>query len=398
MSYLTLKEGAAPSTPASGDGTYYNSTVGEPRFINDNGVDVNLTPNRKYNWLQNSGFWFAQRQAPGTLTTYSATAGRAISADRWGITNENASVQYQRTDTSGAPETGLVGRYYGTFTKITNTGKIVLSQVVEGSNTNVLRGSTVRVQIYAKANTNTTWRLGLAQLTSAGTIDTIPATFVSAFGAAGTDPTLGTNLSYIAPKSSVTPDNGTVNGNAIDIAVTTAWQRFGVVFDVPSSAKNLVVLIWSNGQITNTTGTLSVSQVSLTDGMAIQDWAPFDYSEELIRCQRYYCKSFNVDTAPAQNAGLAGAMRGHVSVAGATANQPIGVRFPVAMRVAPTTTTFYNPSNADAFVRNTTAGTNATATAASTPAENGMDVFFTGLAAWTVAQAVAVHYSADADL
>lgn len=77
---------------------------------------------------------------------------------------------------------------------------------------------------------------------------------------------------------------------------------------------------------------------------------------------------------------------------------PIGIRFPVHMRAAPTTLTFYNPSAANAFVRNTTAGSNATATASANVAASGMDATFTGIAAWTVAQSVALHYTADAEL
>lgn len=399
MSYATLNESAAPSTPASGKGVHYNSTLGEPHFVDDNGVDINLAPNRKFNWVRNSGFWFAQRQAPGTLTTYSNTTGRSITADGWGVTNENASVQYIRTDTSAAPETGLVGRFYGSFTKLTSTGKIVVTQAIEGNDTAVLRGSTVRVQCLLKAlTTNLNVRVGLTYLTT-GTVDTgLPATHVTAFGANTVDPTLGTNMSYLAPKAGVGADGGTISGNGITCAaVTSGWTRFGAVFDVPLGARNLVLMIWSDSQIAPAGG-FAVSQVSLTDGQAIQDWAPGSFQQELARVQRLYAKSFPVDTAPAQNAGLAGAARGHVSVAGASASQPIGVRFPVTMRASPATWVFYNPSAANAFARNTTAGTDATATALSIAGDQGADVFFTGIVAWTVAQAMAVHFTADAEI
>jgi hypothetical protein len=192
----------------------------------------------RFNYVRNAGFWFAQRQAPGTATTYSNTSGRAISADGWGITNENASAQYARTDTQNAPQTGLQGRFYGSFTKISSTGKLVASQVIEGTDTNALRGRTVRVQCRMKGIVAAmqTVRLGLVQLNSFGTIDALPATFISAFGANGTDPTLGTNLAYILPKDS-NADNATISGNAASCAVTTAWQRYGALFDVPSNAR-----------------------------------------------------------------------------------------------------------------------------------------------------------------
>lgn len=396
MSQLMLNEGVAPSTPATGKGSWYVDTSGIPHFLNDDGIDMTLSPNRKFNWVRNSGMWFAQRQAPGTLTTYSSLTGRLISADGWGITNENASAQYQRTDTISAPETGLQGRYYGTFAKITGSGKLAVSQVIEGVDSTVLRGSTVRVQLWIKASTAMTIRVGLVELAAAGTTDTIPATFISAFNANGTDPTLGTNLARLTPKTGVIPENGTVVGSGIDVSATVAWQRVGVCFDAPSDLKNLIVMVWTNEQIA--ANSFSISQVSLTDGYAIQDWAPLNVGAELARVQRFYAKSFNVDTLPAQNVGLVGSQRGHVNVAGATAGQVLGVRWPVALRAAPTTIVFFNPSAANAFVRNTTGGTDATATASANTGENAMDVTFTGIAAWAVGGALAVHYTADAEL
>jgi hypothetical protein len=141
-----------------------------------------------------------------------------------------------------------------------------------------------------------------------------------------------------------------------------------------------------------------MSEVTLTDGQAIQDWAPQAYQQELARVQRFYAKSFNIDTLPAQNVGIAGSVRGHVNIAGAVAAQVMGARFPVPMRIAPTTITFYNPSAANAFVRNTAAGTDATATASANAAEQAMDITFTGIAAWAVGAATAVHYTADAEI
>ena len=402
MSRLILNNNlTAPTAPATDKSAFYLDANGIARQIDSNGVISTLASRSQYNWLRNGGLWFAQRQAPGTLTTYSSTAGRAFTADGWAVSNENASAQYIRTDTLTTPQTGLQAQFYGQFTKITNVGKLAVSQVIEGKNTGSLRGRTVRFQITAQAVSTTLssiWRMALVQLTTSGTVDTLPATVISAWNAGATDPTLGTNLAYIAPKAGVNPENGAVNGNAVDITVLpSVWTTFGGVFDVPLNCKNVMVMLFSNSQIAVADG-IRISECSLTDGYETQDWSPEAYSSELVRCQRFLCKSFNIDTAPAQNAGLVGVVRGHVSVAGATANQPIGIRFPGPMRVAPTCT-FYNPSAANAFVRNTTAGSDATATAiGGTAGESGLDIFFTGIAAWTVAQAVAVHFLADAEV
>lgn len=398
MSYLTRAKGAAPATPASGKSVQYVDAGGATHEINDSGVDNILSDSRLLNYLRNSGFWFAQRQNPAALTTYSSATNRLISADGWGVTCENASAQYIRTDTSSAPETNLQSRFYGQFTKITSTGKLEITQCLEGSLCQSLRGRTVRVQVKMRGlvAASALWNVGL--VVNTGTVDAPTTAFFSAQGANGTDPTLGASLAYVAPKATVTGDGGTVVGNKIQATITNGatWVRVGGCFDVPTTAKNLVVVIWSDSQVAATNG-VAIAEACLIDGFEIQTWTPQALETELIRVQRFYCKTFSVDTLPAQSVAIGGE-RGAVSVAGAVAGQPIGVRFPVPMRAAPTTVTFFNPAAANAFARNTTAGTDATATATANVGDQGMDVTFTGIAAWTVGQSVSVQFTADAEI
>lgn len=396
---IILATGAQPATPSAGYEKIFADTEGRVKAIAATGILRTLSESNRYNYLGNSGFWFAQRQAPGTLTTYSNTTGRAICADRWGITNENASCQYIRVDTSTTPETGLQGRYYGSFTKITSTGKFVVTQVIEGNNAQALRGRSVRVQVWMKSTTAMTVRLGLVQLNTSGTVDALPATYISAFGASGTDPTLGTNLAYIAPKSGVTPDNATVNGNAVDCSVTTSWQRFGAVFDVPANCKNLVVSFWTSALPTATNG-FSVAQASLTDGYELQDWAPPSFSEEIDRVKRFYNKSFILDTLPAQNVGVnLGEIRAIAGKAGAVANSGfIPINYPVPMRATPTTNVVYNPAAANALARNITGAADMGATAITGASANGFYLAITGVAATAVGDLIAINYTSDAEL
>lgn len=395
---------AQPAAATANTGIFYIITDEDYTLEQSNGsswVQVGPKPSSFANPILNGGFTFANRQNAGVAATYSNTAARVYAADRWGITNENASVEYVRTATD-TPETGITNRFYGTFTKITNAGKLCLSHVIEGTDCLKYRGRTIRIQLRMKASTATTMRVALLQLAAAGTLDTVPGysagapsgTFISAFGVDGTDPTFGTNLSKIAP---VTADNSTIATDALTCSVTTAWQRFGGTFTLPSDYKNLVLVVFTNADL-GTTASVSLTEVGLYNSASIVEWDDLPFASLGTLLQRYYYKSFPVSTVPAQSAGLTGAIRGHVSVAGASANQPIGVQYAVSKRLAAPTITFFNPSNADAFVRNTTASTNATATAAANNSRESMDIMFTGLAAWTVAQAVAVHYTLDAEL
>lgn len=403
MSYLTRTGGAAPATPASGKSTTYTDTTGRSRELNSTGVDNVLTQVARDNVVRNSGSWFWQRQAPGTLATYSTVGGRLPTGpDSWFSSNENASIQAIRVDAAAAPETGLQSRYYGTFTKITSTGKFAIGQVIEGVDLMPLRGRSVRLQCRMKrATSDATVRMFLIQLTSSGTQDLVPSTagnFITAWGANTVDPTLGTNLSYIAPKSGITADGGTVDGNGIDCPVVTAWTRFGAVFDVPSSCKNLIVLFVSDSQVAAAAG-FSLSDVSLVDGMEIQDYTARPYVAELQRCQRFYTKTFAVDTAPVQNAGVnTGEYHWAKVVAGATAARSPSFILPVPFRVAAPTVTTYNPAVANAQVRDKTNAVDCSATAAVFQGDRSVVVTCTGNAATVAEGHLAVHLTIDGEL
>lgn len=401
MSRLFLNKVATPATPAAGKVVVFVDTAdGRVKSIDENGAVHFLTScDWGENLLFNGAFDLAQRQAPGTLTTYSNTTGRAYGADRWGMTNENASIQFQRVDSSTTTETGLQARMYGKFKKLTSAGKIIVSQVLEASNTMALRGRPVRLQAKMRYTVaaSMTVRLGLLYLTNAGTIDTIPATFVSAFGAGGTDPTWGANLTALAPGA---VDGGAVSGLGMSCVLTANWVRYSAVFTVPSNCKNLIAVIWSNGQLA-ANDELNITEVGLYDGQEIMDFTPRPLHQIIQSCERYYQKTFDVDTAPAQNAGVAtGALRAMLGKAAATAlAAQFQWKFRVPMRNASQVFTTYNPAAANAQVRQI-GGTAAdlTATATANPTANGVDITATGAAGGAVGDQVGVHVSADNEL
>lgn len=408
MSTHLLSHVSEPATPSSGKSRFWIDSEGRVRSKGANGIVNLLSGEDPINYIRNSGFWFAQRQAPGTLTTYSNVGGRAITADGWGISNENASTQFRRVDTIGALESGLITRYWGEYTKITANGKIQVMQAIEASNVANLRGRNVRFQLKMKSivAASAQWNIAIIALGSGGTTDTVTATaaaFFTAHGANGVDPTLGTNLTYIAPTSGKTGDNCTAGTNSYACTVTTAWQRFGGIFTVPTTCKNLIVLIYSHNQVTTTNG-LGVSEVSLCEGEEIQDWSPRPLSQELQDCQRYYCKSFNVDTAPAQNIGLnTGEFRFPSMVVGAVAIVGATFRYPVQMRGAgiggsAVTLTSYNPSAANVQARDITSAADCSATSLNANGEQGLYVNTTGNAGTIAGECIGVHVSADHEL
>lgn len=394
---LIIPEQTAPSAPSSARARiYFDSATKRLMMVRTDGTRVALTGTEATNLLANSGLWFAQRQAPGTLTTYSSTTTRVYGPDRWGLTNENASVQYQRVDTIAAVETGLAARHYGNFKKITSAGKVIVSQPLEATHTAPLRGQRVRFQFKAKNSVGShTLRLGLLQLTSAGTVDTLPATFVSAFGAVATDPTWGTNLSAITP--SVCNSTGTISGAGVSCVLGSSWVTYSGLFTVPSDCKNLVAVVFTSNQpAANDIFCLAELGLYLNDEEC--PFVPLQFGDELRRCQRHYWKSFNVDTAPAQNVGNGtGDLRWPASFAGVASNRSPSFSFPVTMFGAPTMTG-YNPAAANAVARDQTNSVDCGTTNIVNVTERGCAITANGNAVTTVGAGIALHVSAEIEL
>jgi hypothetical protein len=303
------------------------------------------TTGNPQNWLINGGFDYFQRQAPGTVTIIAA---EDYGPDRWRCSRENADINAQRIDTDGALESGITGRFYAKFKKTTSTGKMHVCQPIEARWSFPLASRTVTLQVRLKASANKTLRLGLIQLTSAGTVDNLPATIVpTTWGATGTDPTLGANLSRVSPVSVPTGAQGTVNGNGVDCAVTTSWQIFAATFTVPSNAKNLIPAVWTDAGFA-ANDTFSMAEAQLVDGSATVPWLPRSPEAELALCQRYFCKTFDIDDKPQQGGSLNGAL-GTIAV-GASSAVIFQWFFPTGMRLAPTITTFNTQnSNSEAY-------------------------------------------------
>jgi hypothetical protein len=413
VSRLILNNVAAPSAPAANKvSVYYDSADDKIKAIDEFGFvrALDLDGWRDHPTIGNGEMEFWQRQAPASLTTYSSVGGRVYTADRWFVSNENTSVQAIRGDTETAKEAGLSIRYYGTFSKITTTGKLLIGQLLSATVISSMRGAQVRVQFNLKASSAKTIRLGLIQLAAAGTVDVVPinaGTFITAWGANTVDPTLGTNLAYIAPVAN-SADGGTISGNALSCSCTTSWKRFSAVFSVPIDCHDLLLCIWTDSQFA-AADSVSLSEACVYDGPEVRtNFVAFPASIEWNRLQRYYCKSFPVATAPAASLSVASAGFGVAGILGKSGSgvanaAVIPVQFPIVMRGVPTVTLFTPVGSGAAVYRHTgttPAVQGSTAALANSTTERGCIVTATSEATTNgaIGDVVSVHYTADAEL
>ena len=411
MSFINLTKVAEPSSPASTTSEIYVDTVdNRVKQKDSNGVvsvlsndDVNL-----FNYLHNGGFRVQQRCATAStaIAGISTTTRAGQVADRWAVTTSVASnLNWAQIDTAGTPDSSLQARYYGSIISATAGKKVMLSQVLLSSDVSQLRGRKVRISIKhnQKVGSGQTFRMGLLQLTNAGTTDTMPAFLTGAWSVStGVDPAWGTNLSVVAPDSTPSGENGTVGASWLTItSVATTWTKSSAVWTVPSACKNLVVVFFSDAT-GGTTDNISLSEAMMTLGTEIIDFAEMPLSLELLNCQRFFAKSFPQGVVPAASVAVETGGNGEVGIigkAGATALAAvIQIRFPVRMWKTPALTLF-TPVGAGAVPYRINGTTPAVQTTAATTGllDMGAVVTATGDAAGTVGDMVGVHYTAEAD-
>lgn len=411
MSRLTLTKGAVPSTPAANKASLFIDTADrKTKVIDDNGVISTLNNDglQDRNILTNGGFNIQQRMAVAStaIAGISTTTRAGQVADRWAVTASVASnLNWQQVDTSGAADSLLESRYYGSIISATAGKKVMLSQFIINSEMAHLRGKKVRVSVKTSQKVGSegqTFKLGLLQLTAAGTVDVSPAFLSGAWSASGgTDPSWGTNIAAITPDASPTGENGTINGAYLEISTSLAWKRSSAVFTVPTNAKNLVVVLFANAT-GGTTDNISIAEFNLTQGPDIVNYKEPPLAETLLRCQRFFCKSFPLGVVPAAAVAVATGGNGEVGIigkAGATALAAvIQVRFPIRMWKTPTMTLF-TPVGAGAVPYRINGTTPAVQTAAATTGllDMGAVVTATGDASGAVGDMVGVHYTAEAE-
>jgi hypothetical protein len=176
-------------------------------------------------------------------------------------------------------------------------------------------------------------------------------------------------------------------------------QRFQHTINVPSNCTQIMVafLWWHGTTVSGANDYIEFDDVQIETNDIATPFERVPFDQTYIRVQRYRQKSFDYDTAPAQNAGANGAHTYGLCVGGAVLSTGGPIRFAPTMRALPGIT-LYNPQALNAFARNVSLGTDATATAASNPGAAASGVIQTGLAAWAAGNQIAVHWVADSRL
>lgn len=339
-------------------------------------------PNFRNALYANGGCEIFQRGADGSASFAIAASTPGYTADRWYFTNNatQASVVSQQAGLN--PQSRYALRALRNSGQ-TGVGVMRLEYAFTTDEVIALRGQPLSLQLWLKAG--------------AGFSPTSGNVVVNAYFGTGTEGRRGAG----AYTSESNPLSAT-------FAATTTAAQFQFTSNTlvgTTVTQGCLQISWTPVSTAGANDSIDIDDVQL-EGMAFS--TPFERitrAAAITECQRHYCKSFPMATAPAQNAGIPGAVYGPNFAgdnSGLAGSATIGVSFPVRMRGTPSPLTIYNPRAADTKMATVVpgAGTDLTSTLAQA-SETGFYVNNAGTTTVTASGDLgvsAIHYTADASL
>lgn len=301
---------------------------------------------RMENRLINGDFQLWQPNG-GTFDSTSPNDDGEYFADQWVFLTEagsgNDTVDFQKDAVAGYPFGLLEGARGGAVATVNDPAyQFGVLQILDANESLRLRNSSVHVSFYAAGGSDLTGlRVHLVSWDTNFTADQPTVDFISAWNGSTAAPTPITNVDLL------TADGGstfTVNGTYAKKSFT-----FSGANAVPADCQHLGIFIGTNDSSFSANATLGLTAIKITQGADEFPFVSRPREEELRRAQRFYTKSFPVDTKPAAGLGVstAGFHGFCMDEGGSSGGFATEWRFPVEMVKAPTITS-YNSGNASA--------------------------------------------------
>ena len=295
-------------TPPTAAFSNTGGDVGKALVVNSTATGVSIGTagfnlnSSNINRIINGAMAIDQRNA-GAAQTITASAALAYTADRWYAYCTGANVTGQRI-------TGSANNQYAyRFTGAASVTAIGFGQRIEAANSFDLAGSTVTlgVDLANSVLTSVTWTVYYAN----------------------TSDTFGTLAS--PTRTQISTGTFTVN---------STLSRYSTQIFIPSAATTGIEIVFSVGA--QTSGTWTIDNVQLEAGPLATPFERRNIPQELVNCQRYYSKSYAINTVPGTvtNSGC-------ISIEGLAGSPTYlgnSTRLVVPMRSTPNVT-YYSPSS-----------------------------------------------------
>lgn len=340
-------------------------------------VAVNPLTNRALdNRLINGEFRIWQR---GTSLSAQADDTYGAMGDRWYILTQTSTIAGAR---QAAPFDGALNSGQLTQSQA-SAQRIGVAQIIENKNCQDLRGQAVT--FYGRFKTSSGGNIRVAILEWTGTADAVTSDVVNNW----------TSATYTASNFFIATTVTAVKQYASPAAAT--WTDFFITGTLGSSVNNIVVFVWTEGTEAQNV-TLALANCGFIRGAA----APAAhttrfFSTEVFHCQRYYQKSFALDTTPAQGSTSTGSIVVTQVVGAGAGNTALLYQFSPRMRAVPTVTT-YNPVSANAQPRNFSVNADWSSIGTIGLGDGGFGISAITAAGSAAGQISTVHFTAEAEL
>lgn len=231
------------------------------------------TGSTKRNLIYNGGFRVAQRGTSFTSATTPANNDDTWLLDRWLLLSDgNDAVDVTQSTT--AP-TGAINSI--ALDVETGNKKFGIVQILEEKDAALLQSQTVSLSFQARTSGSITidhLRAGVVSWTS--TADSVTSDIVSAWEAAGTNPTLVANWAFDNTPASLA-------------TLTTSFQKFSVEnISIAAGANNIAVFIWIDDVTTTVGEVLNIAEVQLEVGGRATPFERRTFALEHYLCDHYY--------------------------------------------------------------------------------------------------------------
>ena len=337
-------------------------------------------------------------------TTFTSPTDNTVTADRWrfrkATTAGNVTIT-RSTDvpTVTSPET--MPQYSLRVACTTADGtvdsvdRISIQQKITGGTWRAYAQRPFTVSFWVKSNKTGTYALALNNAAKDRAIVTnftinAASTWEWKFLTIPASPSAGTWAYTENPTAIIwglTIDFVLMAGTGLGSTVNNTWTTMAAVEALRTSTANVNFM-------DSTSNFINIYGVQADIGVASVSQRTIAFNDDLRVCRRFFRKTFHYDVAPAQNAGTTGALRWR-STAGASTVTNIFVQLEEPMAMTPLNTT-YNPSAANAQVRNVTLGADCSVTFVSGDA-NRIGIGTTTTAATAVNNELEVHFTSDSD-
>lgn len=338
--------------------------------------DLLLNTATRRNWAGNPSFDIWQENT--TYTPASATTVHV--ADLWKIRRAAAEYTVSR-------QTGFSGATY--CIRIQKNAASILGNNIrfahqlDSDMVRQLAGQTVKLSFDVRCGANYSWGTGFDCMIQTGT--------------AGGEVADLSNAN--APFATGSVNSGDLLGAFTP--TTTAERKVATSYTVPSTAADMIIrfLFTPTAAAAGAADYVEITNVKLEVGGSATAFRQEPFPVVMAACQRRYRKSFNQAIVPSTLVGLnTGEFVFAAPRAGALLEISSSVMFGSPMRSTSPTVTLYNPSSANAEVRDHTAPADCSASSAANISDSGFRIICTGNASTLVGNILGVHWTADARL